>query len=104
MALALHRLGLNGYETYHPRLREQRRRLGRKVTVTPPLFPGYAFVLVVSGWWNAKWSSGVRRLVMDAKQPARVPDPVIAGTPSRERARIGEQVGPPLLRRRLLRV
>jgi hypothetical protein len=31
-------------------LREQRRRHGRKITATPPLFPGYAFVLIVSGW------------------------------------------------------
>jgi hypothetical protein len=55
-ALALYCLGLNGFEVYCPRLREQRRSRGRKIVRTPPLFPGYAFVLVVSGWWNAKWS------------------------------------------------
>jgi hypothetical protein len=44
---------LAGYEIYQPLLREQRRSHGRKITVTPPLFPGYAFVLIVSGWWNA---------------------------------------------------
>src|SRR5215472_17824543 len=54
-ALALHCRGLAGFETYEPRLREQRRRHGRKIVVTPPLFPGYAFVLIVSGWWNARW-------------------------------------------------
>jgi transcriptional antiterminator RfaH len=68
-----------------PRLREQRRSHGRKVVRTPPLFPGYTFVLIVSGWWNARWAAGVRRLVMDGQVPARVPDAVIAEIRSRER-------------------
>ena len=67
------------------RLREQRRSRGRKITVTPPLFPGYAFVPIVSGWWDARWAAGVRRLVMDGLQPARVPDGVIDEIRSRER-------------------
>jgi transcriptional antiterminator RfaH len=41
---------------------------------------------VVSGWWNARWAAGVRRLVMDGLVPARVPDRVIAEIRSRERA------------------
>ena len=84
-ALALHCLGLNGFEVYCPRRREQRRSFGRKIIVTPPLFPGYAFVLIVSGWWNARWSPGVRRIVLDGEQPAHVPDQVIAEIRSRER-------------------
>jgi hypothetical protein len=76
---------LAGYEIYQPLLREQRRSHGRKITVTAPLFPGYTFVLIVSGWWNARWAAGVRRLVMDGLQPARVPDGVIAEIRSRER-------------------
>jgi len=28
-----------------------RRSHGRKIVSTPPLFPGYLFVLVVQGWW-----------------------------------------------------
>ena len=44
-ALALHCLGLNGYETYYPRLRDRRTRFGRTVENRPALFPGYAFVL-----------------------------------------------------------
>ena len=48
--LAAHCLGLNGFEIYCPRLREQVRIRGRKVVRTPLLFPGYAFVLVVSAW------------------------------------------------------
>src|SRR5215471_8727333 len=85
-ALALHCLGLNGFEVYCPRLREQRRsRSGRKIVVTPLLFPGYTFVLVVSGWWNARWAPGVIRLIMDGLQPAHVPDAVITEIRSRER-------------------
>src|SRR5258708_34421404 len=88
--LALRCLGLNAYEIYYPQLRERRRHRGREVTATPPLFPGYCFVLVVSGWWNARWAAGVRRLVMDGQQPARVPDHVIAELRSRERAGLVE--------------
>jgi transcriptional antiterminator RfaH len=82
--LASYCLTLAGYEIYQPLLREQRRSHGRKITVTPPLFPGYLFLWVVSGWWNARWAAGVRRLVMDGETPARVPDQVIAEIRSRE--------------------
>jgi transcriptional antiterminator RfaH len=84
--LASHCLTLAGYEIYQPLLREQvRSRSGRKIVRTPPLFPGYLFVWVVSGWWDARWSVGVRRLVMDGLVPARVPDAVISEIKSRER-------------------
>ena len=83
-ALALHCLGLNGFEVYCPRLREQRRSFGRKIVRTPLLFPNYVFVLVISGWWEARWSAGVRRLVMDGEHPARVPDAVISEIKSRQ--------------------
>ena len=83
--LATHCLALGGFEVYCPRLREQVRNRGRKIVRTPPLFPGYAFVLIVSAWWTARWSPGVRRLVMDGEQPARVPDEVIADIRWRER-------------------
>ena len=85
--LASHCLGLAGYEIYEPRLREQvRSRSGRKIVRTPPLFPGYLFLWVVSGWWDARWSPGVVRLIMDGLMPARVPEAVISGIKSRERA------------------
>jgi transcriptional antiterminator RfaH len=83
--LALHCLDLNGFEVYCPRLREQIRSRGRKIERRPLLFPGYAFVLVVSAWWSARWSAGVRRIVMDGELPAKVPDDVIAEIRSRER-------------------
>ena len=62
-----------------------RRSHGRKIVSTPPLFLGYLFVLVVLGWWDARWAAGVRHLVMDGEHPARVPDAVIAEIKSRER-------------------
>jgi hypothetical protein len=40
--LALHFLGLAGFEVYLPRLREQRIIRGRPAEVTPPLFPDIA--------------------------------------------------------------
>jgi len=85
--LASHCLGLAGYEIYQPLLREQRRsRHGsRKIIVTPPLFPGYLFVWVVRGWWDARWSPGVVRLIMDGLTPAVVRDDIIAEIRSRER-------------------
>src|SRR5215813_13099107 len=85
--LASHCLTLAGYKIYQPLLREQRRsRHGsRKIIVTPPLFPGYLFVWVVRGWWDARWSPGVVRLIMDGLVPAHVPDDVISEIRSRER-------------------
>jgi transcriptional antiterminator RfaH len=96
--LAAHCLGLKGFEIYCPRVREQIRIRGRKIVRTPPLFPGYAFVLVVSAWWDARWSAGVRRIVMDGEHPAHVPDAVIAEIRSRERNGLVELVKPRGLR------
>jgi transcriptional antiterminator RfaH len=84
--LALHTLGLAGYTAYLPRLRQYRISHGRKIVTTPPLFPGYAFVLIELQWHQARWSPGVVRLVTagDAT-PAAVPDSVIAALRARER-------------------
>jgi transcriptional antiterminator RfaH len=82
--LASHCLALAGYEIYRPLLREQRRSHGRNIVVTPPLFPGYLFVWVVRGWWDARWSPGVVRLIMDGLLPARVLEVVIREIRSRE--------------------
>jgi transcriptional antiterminator RfaH len=83
--LALHTLGLAGYTTYLPRLRENRVSRGRKIETRPPLFPGYAFVLIELQWHTARWAPGVVRLVMaGAATPATVPDEVIADIRRRE--------------------
>jgi transcriptional antiterminator RfaH len=81
--LALHCLGLAGYEVYLPRIRSQRAtRLRKAVTA---LFPGYAFVLIELQWHAARWSPGVLRLVLDGVQPAKVPDKVITELRGREK-------------------
>jgi transcriptional antiterminator RfaH len=75
--LALHCLGLAGYQTYLPRLRVHKMVRGRRIELRPALFPGYLFVLVESQWYSARWSPGICGLVMDGIMPARVPPGVI---------------------------
>ena len=43
-SLALNFLKLRGFDTYLPRIRECRMVRGRRLMITPPLFPGYAFI------------------------------------------------------------
>ena len=98
-ALALHCLGLAGYETYFPRLRDRRRRFGRTVELRPALFPGYAFVLVQLQWHTARWAAGVVNLIMDGEGPAKVPDAVLDEIRRREVGGLIELVPPASLRR-----
>jgi hypothetical protein len=69
--LALHCLGLAGYQTYLPRLRVKRTTPLRKGSA-PALFPGYAFIWIELQWHAARWSPGVIRLVLDGARPAKV--------------------------------
>jgi transcription antitermination factor NusG len=62
-----------------------------------PLFPGYAFIAIELQWHAARWYIGVRRLIMDGVQPAKVPDAVI------EEIRARERKGAVELSRRLLK-
>ena len=82
---ALHRLAALGYTTYFPRLRVRRVRGGRKIETAPPLFPGYAFVLIELQWHAARWAPGTLGLVMSGGLPVRVADAVIDEIRSRER-------------------
>ena len=83
--LALHTLTLAGYTTYLPRLRQRRMSFGRRIEASPPLFPGYCFLLIELQWHTARWAPGVARIVLDGTAPAKVPDAVIAEIRSRER-------------------
>ena len=83
--LALHFLRLSGFEVYVPRLREQRTRHSCRVEVTPPLFPGYAFVVIELQWHAAHRAPGTLGLVMNGGGPAHAPDGVIDELRSRER-------------------
>ena len=97
--LALHCLGLAGFETYLPRLRERRVVRGRWVERQPPLFPGYAFIVIELQWHAARWAPGTLGLVMDGTVPARVPDVVIAELRARERGGLIELPKPRGFRR-----
>jgi transcriptional antiterminator RfaH len=88
--LALHCLGLAGFETYFPRLRERRISHGRRIETRPPLFPGYAFFVIEAQWHTARWSMGVIGLIMDGVRPAKVADSVIEDIRSRERGGLVE--------------
>jgi len=93
--LALHCLSkVHGYEVYSPRFRPPG---ARREAATRPLFVGYAFVRIVSGWWDARWSPGIVRIVLAGDAPARVPDHVIAELRGRERNGLVEL--PPRLKR-----
>ena len=83
--LALYCLGLAGFEIYFPRLREQRIVRGRKVAISPPLFPGYCFTLITLQWHAAHRAPGTLGLVLNGGGPAHVPDSVIDELRSRER-------------------
>jgi len=98
-ALALNYLAVAGYETYYPRLRDQRIRHGRKVVFQPALFPGYAFVLIQLQWHAARWAPGTLGLIMDGVGPARIPDTVIAEIRGREVGGLIDLPKPPPLRR-----
>jgi transcriptional antiterminator RfaH len=83
-AVAQHFLELAGYAVYLPRLREHRVRGSRKIETRPVLFPGYLFVEIVVGWWQARWCPGTLGLVMNAGVPVRVPDRVLDDIRKRE--------------------
>jgi transcription antitermination factor NusG len=62
----------------------------RRVEVSPPLFPGYLFIAVVSQWYDVKWCPGVLNLIMAGDGPAKVSDMVISEIRSRESAGLVE--------------
>jgi transcriptional antiterminator RfaH len=98
-AYATYCLGLAGFETYLPRLREVRTIRGRKVEVRPPLFPGYVFIAIILQWHAARWAPGVASIIMDGAAPARVPDKIIAEIRDRECDGLIELPKPPSLQR-----
>ena len=83
--LALHCLGLAGFTTWLPRIRERRIICGRKAVVTPALFPGYLFVVIETQWHAIRRTPYVVRLIMHGDQPARVPDQIIDELRGREK-------------------
>src|SRR5262245_11045687 len=96
--LALHCLGLAGFETYLPRLREHRVRGSRRIEIARALFPGYCFILITLQWSNACYAPGVRRIILDGEVPARVPDRIIDDLRKREHNGLIELPKPRVLR------
>jgi transcriptional antiterminator RfaH len=81
---ALHFLSLNGFTAYLPRIRSQRIMPTRGVVASEPLFRGYAFIWIECGWWKARWSPGVIRLIAAGLEPEHVPDRIIEDLRRRE--------------------
>jgi transcriptional antiterminator RfaH len=97
--VAQHFLKLAGYETYIPKMREQRVRRHRRVEIISPLFPAYAFIVIEQQWHRARWTIGVTALIMDGAAPARVPDHVIDEIRHREVRGAVELPRPPEFKR-----
>ncbi|KAA6182309.1 transcription/translation regulatory transformer protein RfaH [Thiohalocapsa marina] len=89
-------LGQQGYQVFHPRLRVERLRRGRRCQVEASLFPNYLFVRLqrwVDNWYPLRSTRGVARLVSFGAEPAPVPDALI----EQLRCRIGQIPSPPAL-------
>jgi transcriptional antiterminator RfaH len=83
--IALHLLARENFTVYAPRLRERCIVRGRREERETPLFPGYLFIWIELQWHRARWCPGIRKLVMDGIQPAKVSDAVIEEIRGRER-------------------
>ena len=76
-----------GYGVYLPRLRQPRKRSGKRVLVVESLFPRYLFIHLDShtdNWIPIRSTLGVMSLVRFGTEPARVPDNLVAHLKSRE--------------------
>ena len=87
--VALTNLMRQGYGVYLPRLRQARKRRGKRVLVIGPLFPRYLFIHLDShtdNWIPIRSTLGVMSLVRFGTDPARVPDSLVAHLKSQEGA------------------
>jgi transcription antitermination factor NusG len=91
-------LGRAGYVVYLPRVREWRVRHGRRVAVTPVLFPNYLFVRIELQWHRIRKTIGVSGIVTVSGEPAKVADTIIDDLKSRERDGYVALPEPPCLR------
>jgi transcriptional antiterminator RfaH len=85
--VALANLARQGYGVYLPRLRQSRKRRGKRVLVIEPLFPRYLFINLDShtdNWIPIRSTLGVMSLVRFGTEPARVPDDLVAHLKSQQ--------------------
>ena len=78
-ARAKEHLERQGHECYLPQLALEKRRRGRVVPVTEPLFPRYLFIrteeaLATAGWGSLRSTRGVVKLVSFGGGPVSVDD------------------------------
>jgi transcription antitermination factor NusG len=69
-------LARDGFETYRPRIKVDRR--------AEPLWPGYLIVKIRVRWWPVRWCPGVVRLLMNGEVPARLADEIVNDLKARE--------------------
>lgn len=78
--IALTNLARQGYGVYLPRVRQMRKRQGRRVPVVEPLFPRYLFIQLDTqsdNWGPIRSTLGVSSLVRFGHEPAKVPDDLV---------------------------
>ncbi len=76
-----------GFPTYLPRYRRERRHARRREVVRAPLFPGYIFVeldLMSAPWRSINGTLGVIRLICHGERPAALPEGVVEALTARE--------------------
>lgn len=84
MKAAQHYRGLNnllgrGYECFSPDITLKKRRRGKTVNVTEPLFPGYVFIKLARNcnWQSVGSTRGVARFIRFGAYPTVVPEQTI---------------------------
>jgi len=85
--IALTNLHRQGYGVYLPRVRQARKRQGRRTMVVEPLFPRYLFIHLdthTDNWGPIRSTLGVASLVRFGREPARIPDELVVFLRTRE--------------------
>lgn len=85
--IALDNLERQGYETYLPKILSLRKKGGRSVKATAPMFPRYLFIHLdnqVDDWGPIRSTVGVQKLVRFGVEAARIPNTLIEHIRKRE--------------------
>jgi transcriptional antiterminator RfaH len=85
--IAFTNLARQGYGVYLPRVRQNRKRGGRRMPVVEPLFPRYLFIHLdvhTDNWGPIRSTVGVASLVRFGHEPAQVPETLVRFLRDRE--------------------